>query len=81
MSPETERLLAEVLKLPAPARAALAGSLIQSLDQDVDADAETAWAIEVARRAAALDSGAAQTITWSEVRRRVLNDSGRPNRP
>jgi putative addiction module component (TIGR02574 family) len=53
------------------ARAALAGSLLDSLDTDVDEDAEAAWATEVNRRVAELDSGAVKTIPWSEVRRRL----------
>src|SRR4029453_11089475 len=39
-------------------RAALAGSLLESLDTEVDEDAEAAWATEVNRRVAELDSGA-----------------------
>ena len=53
------------------ARAALAGSLLESLDTEVDEDAEAAWATEVNRRVAELDSGAVQTIPWAEVRRRL----------
>ena len=42
------------------ARAAIAGSLLESLDTEVDEDAEAAWATEVNRRVAELDSGAGQ---------------------
>jgi putative addiction module component (TIGR02574 family) len=64
-------ILKEALALPTEARAALAGSLLDSLDTDVDEDAEAAWAIEVTRRVAELDSGAVKTIPWAEVRRRL----------
>ena len=68
-----KRDAAEILKdapaLPAEARAALAGSLLDSLD-DYD-DAEAAWATEANRRVAELDSGAVKTIPWAEVRRRL----------
>ena len=37
----------------------------------VDEDAEAAWATEVNRRLAELDSGAVKTIPWAEVRRRL----------
>jgi putative addiction module component (TIGR02574 family) len=37
----------------------------------VDEDAEAAWASEVNRRLAELDSGAVNTIPWAEVRRRL----------
>jgi hypothetical protein len=39
--------------------------LLDSLDADVDEDAEAAWAIEVNRRVAELDSGALNTIPWA----------------
>ena len=39
---DAEQLLAEALCLSDEARAALAGQLIQSLDHDVDPDAEAA---------------------------------------
>lgn len=61
----------DALTLPTEARAALAGSLLESLGTDVDQDAEAAWATEVNRRLAELDSGAAKTIPWVEVRRRL----------
>ena len=69
MKNETSKLLEKVLKLPAEARAALAGSLIESLDETVDEDAETAWADEIAKRVRELDSGKAKTVPWSKARR------------
>jgi len=65
-------LLKEALQLPADARAALAGSLLDSLDQDVDEDAETAWQLEINRRIEDLDSGKVKTVPWSEARRRIF---------
>jgi putative addiction module component (TIGR02574 family) len=64
-------VLKEALALPSGERAALAGSLPDSLDTDVDEDAEAAWVIEVNRRAAELDNGAVKTVPWAEVRRRL----------
>ena len=64
-------ILKEALALPSAERAALAASLLDSLDGDVDEDAEAAWAIEVNRRVMELDSGAVKTIAWAEVRRRL----------
>jgi putative addiction module component (TIGR02574 family) len=72
MDRDLERLLAEALKLPPEARAALAGSLIDSLDTEVDPDAEAAWAIEIAKRLRELDEGRAELEPWSEVRRRIF---------
>ena len=65
-------LLAEALQLSAEERAALAGQLIESLDQQVDADAETAWSVEIQRRLQRFDDGIARTVPWAEARRRIL---------
>lgn len=70
-----KRDAAEILKdthaLPTEAQAALAGSLVESLDTNVDEDAEAAWATELNRRVAELDGGAVKAIPWAEVRRRL----------
>jgi putative addiction module component (TIGR02574 family) len=57
--------------LPVPARAALAGSLIDSLDETVDEDSEAAWATEIARRIKELDDSTTRPIPWAEARRRI----------
>ena len=59
------------MKLPPAARAALAGSLIDSLDTEVDENAEAAWRSEIALRVRDLDSGAVQTVAWEDVRRQL----------
>jgi putative addiction module component (TIGR02574 family) len=64
-------ILKEALALPSEERAALAASLLDSLDTDVDEDADAAWAIEVNRRVTELDAGVVKTIAWAEVRRRL----------
>lgn len=69
---DPKRLLAEALQLPAEQRAALAGELIQSLDSQVDEEAEAAWSAEIRRRLERLDSGLAKTVPWSEARLRIL---------
>ena len=71
MKRDAAEILKDALALPTEARAALAGSLLDSLDTEVDEDAEAAWATEVNRRVAELDSGAVKTIPWAEVRRRL----------
>jgi putative addiction module component (TIGR02574 family) len=50
-------ILKEALALPSEERAALAASLLDSLDTVGDEDAEAAWAIEVNRRVSELDEG------------------------
>jgi putative addiction module component (TIGR02574 family) len=66
MKREAAEILKDALALPTEARAALAGSLLDSLDTEVDEDAEAAWATEVNRRVAELDSGAVKTLPWAE---------------
>jgi len=70
MSPETDELLQKAMKLPLEARAELASSLIDSLDETVDEDAEAAWQQEVVRRMDEVRSGKVKTIPWREVQRR-----------
>lgn len=72
MRMDTSKLFEEALKLPPEVRAALAGSLIDSLDEVVDEDAEAAWATEISRRVQELDSGAVRAVPWAEARRRIV---------
>jgi len=71
MSPDVSELLKKALALPAEARAALAGSLLDSLDETVDASAEEEWNREIARRIAELDSGNVKPVPWAEARRQI----------
>jgi hypothetical protein len=47
---KAERLLQEALELPPRSRGRLAASLIQSLDERSDPDAEASWTAEIDRR-------------------------------
>ena len=47
MKRDAAEILKDAFALPSEARAALAGSLLDSLETDVDEDAEAAWATEV----------------------------------
>ena len=71
MTRESADLLKKALALPEEERAALAGSLMDSLDAVVDESAEAAWNQEIARRMEDLDSGKAKTIPWDQVRSRI----------
>ena len=71
MTQELSELLKKALALPAEARAALAGSLLDSLDETVDASAEEEWNREIAQRIRELDSGKVKPIPWEEARRQV----------
>ena len=67
------KLIEDAFKLPAEQRAALASSLIASLDdRPVDEDVEAAWAAEIARRIRRIDRGTAKLTPWPEVRRGIL---------
>jgi putative addiction module component (TIGR02574 family) len=55
MARDAAQLLHEAMELPVEARAALADSLLDSLDSEIDADAENLWREEIERRLASLD--------------------------
>jgi len=72
MKRDAAEILKAALALPAAARAAVAGSLLESLDDQVDQDAEVAWEAEIARRLDDIEKGKAKLIPWATVRRRIL---------
>ena len=65
MSPQFEILEAEVLKLAPAECALLAEHIIASLDEDNEI--ELAWAVEVERRVAEIESGAIVGMPFEEV--------------
>jgi putative addiction module component (TIGR02574 family) len=71
MQRDAAEILKDALALPTDSRAALAGSLLESLDTEVDEDAEAAWASEIDRRVGELETGAVRPIPWADVRRRL----------
>jgi putative addiction module component (TIGR02574 family) len=78
MTQQALDLLRKALSLSEQERADLACSLMDSLDSMVDADAEAAWAEEIERRVADLESGKAKTVPWEKVQERIssrLTDS------
>ncbi len=79
MSLTTEHVLKDVLALSDDQRAELAVRLLQSLDREVDPDAEDAWAAEIERRCAALDAGETTLSDWQDVRRRIEKELQRSN--
>lgn len=76
MVPDVRRVLEDALKLPRDARAALVGTLMDSLDPEVDEGAEAAWSDEIARRLRDLKSGAITPVPWSEARRMIVGTEG-----
>jgi putative addiction module component (TIGR02574 family) len=74
---DRKQLLDEALRLSAEERAALAGELIESLDEQVDPDAEAAWSAEIRARLERVDAGEVTTVPWAEARRRIHAAAGR----
>jgi putative addiction module component (TIGR02574 family) len=71
MNATTQEILNTALQLPDKERADLAASLIESLDQPFDNDVQTAWAEEIHRRVAEIESGAVKAIPWDEASRMI----------
>jgi putative addiction module component (TIGR02574 family) len=65
-------ILKDALKLPPEARAALAGTLIDSLDEVVDQDAETEWEAEIVMRLKEIDEGKVNMVPWAEARAKIV---------
>jgi putative addiction module component (TIGR02574 family) len=72
MKPDPGKLLRDALRLPPEARAALAGSLLESLDDSFDPDAEEQWEQEIIRRIQELDRSHVKPVPWSEARRMIV---------
>ena len=71
MKQNIAEILKEALKLPPEARAALAGTLLDSLDENVDRDAESTWEAEIVMRLKEIDEGKVNLIPWAEARVRI----------
>ena len=77
MPREAAKILHEALELPPEARAALADSLLGSLETAVDGDAEQAWREEIEQRVASLEDGSAIPVPWEDVQTRIARRLGR----
>jgi putative addiction module component (TIGR02574 family) len=71
MKQDIAEILKKALGLPPEARAAIAGSLLDSLDQTMDEDSESAWEDEVLLRLKDIDEGKAKLVLWVDARRRI----------
>ena len=67
-----KKVLSEALAVPPDERADVAVTLLESLEEREDEGVEQAWAEEIQRRIQEVESGAVQTIPWSEARLRLL---------
>jgi putative addiction module component (TIGR02574 family) len=73
MKDNVSEILREALKLPPEARAAIAGFLLDSLDQIIDEGAEAAWEDEVLLRLKEIDEGKVKLVPWAEARRQITS--------
>jgi putative addiction module component (TIGR02574 family) len=71
MSPEISDLLKRARALSVDERAALANTLLDSLE-GADESVQEAWDKEVARRIEDLEAGRAVTVPWEELHRELL---------
>jgi putative addiction module component (TIGR02574 family) len=79
MNDTARRLLTDALQLPETDRAELAASLIDSLDEPADIDANTAWDEELQHRVGQIHRGEVNLLSFDEARGRLFGRSdGRP---
>jgi putative addiction module component (TIGR02574 family) len=71
MSPEASDLLKRALALSVDERAALANTLLDSIET-TNESVEEAWDLEVARRIEDLRAGKTITVPWEQLRRELL---------
>jgi putative addiction module component (TIGR02574 family) len=69
MGLDAEDILNAALKLNDKEKAAIAASLIDSLDPSVDDDVESAWQAEIQKRLHEIEAGTVSLVPWSEVRK------------
>ena len=77
VKPDEDDVLDRALKLPANARALIAGRLLESLDEDVDDDPvaiQAAWTEEIDQRRRDLASGVVKPMTPEEALRFISSD-------
>jgi putative addiction module component (TIGR02574 family) len=78
MDPEVQRILDQARLLPPIHRAALAASILESLDGEPEPDAERAWEAELDRRQAELKEGRVRAVPWDEARKQMFGDTCPP---
>ena len=67
VSADRNSLREAAMKLPSRERARLASELIASLDGEEEEAVEAAWAAEIEKRAAEVESGTAKLVPWDTV--------------
>lgn len=75
MAKTADDLREEVLALSVQERARMASDLLASLDSEAvdEAGIDRLWSAETQRRAAMLESGEADTLTWDDIQHRFAD--------
>jgi putative addiction module component (TIGR02574 family) len=71
MKPVVEEVVRQALSLDEHGRAEVAARLLDSLEEP-DTEAEDVWTAELERRAAEMETGAVQGISWEDLRERLM---------
>ena len=71
MNDRVKQILEDTLTLSREESAELAVELATSVDGEPDADAQTAWAAEIERRARRAIAGESRGVAWPAVRARI----------
>jgi putative addiction module component (TIGR02574 family) len=77
MAATPKDLYEKAMSLSDEERVELVGLLLETLEVGDDHGVEAAWLKEIEKRVAELDSGAAESIPWTEVRARVFETGAR----
>ena len=76
MTEDVKKVLNQALALTEAERAGLAASLIASLEEEETGEVEAAWEVELKTRIDRLNSGNTVGITWSSLRKKILEGIG-----
>ena len=74
MNEKLKTILENALNMPQEQRAFIAGRLIDSLDDKVDANIEASWQDEIQKRIASADKGEASFMSWEAVKKRLRGE-------
>lgn len=67
MTRPVDQVINDALALGEADRARLVAKLVESLDGELDADADEAWASEIERRLARIDAGQAKLVSMNDA--------------
>lgn len=78
----TDKLVAEILRLPRDQRARLAQEVLSSLEEPEE-EVALAWAEELERRSSEIHNGSLQPEDWESVKEQIVKqlELRRANRP